>query len=767
MSQTVLVVESPAKAGTIQGYLKKIYPKEKFTILASYGHVRDLIPKTGAVDVEHDFAMKYAGIERNQKHVDRISKELKPGDRLLLATDPDREGEAIAWHLLEMLKEKKAIDKVEVGRVVFHSITRATVEEEIKNIRTLSQPLIDAQQARRALDYLVGFTLSPLLWKKIKTGLSAGRVQSPALRMIVERELEIEAFKSKEYWSFWAHCLQKKQGTEVAAKLISYQGKELKQFSLTSKEQVEDAKQAIIEASGNKLQVGKIENKNRKRNPLPPFMTSTLLQEAARKLGFSAIKTMRVAQQLYEGIELKEEGKVGLITYMRTDSLRIEDAVILEMRDLIVKLYGADYCPKAIRTFKSKQKNAQEAHEAIRPTIVSREPEKCKPSLDKDQFNLYRLIWQRTLASQMIEMKMAVKAIALKAEEVAVFRLTGSVILHQGWAKAYQSGDEGDQEKEQLLPDFKEGDWLEVDNFEGKQHFTEPPPRFRESSLIKNLEEHGIGRPSTYPSIIGTLLHREYVELEQKVFRPTDVGRVVNRFLTEYFKTYVDYAFTAQLEDQLDEISRGEKSWQPMLAEFWKPFNDLIAKIDAEVSRKDVTQEQLDEECPKCKAPLSSRLGRRGRFIGCTKYPDCDYTRSMDGEEGSSEPEVVEGRQCPKCSTNLVYKIGRYGKFIGCSAYPECKFIESAEKPKDIGVQCPTCKKANMLKRRSRRGSFFYGCADYPKCQYAVWYEPINKECPKCSWPILIQKVTKRKGEETVCPQKECGYSEPTAAGQS
>ncbi|MGD8483670.1 MAG: type I DNA topoisomerase [Thioalkalispiraceae bacterium] len=755
MAKNLVIVESPAKAKTIKKYLGK-----GFEVLASYGHVRDLLPKEGAVDPANDFSMKFQLIEKNQKHVDAIAKALKKAENLYLATDPDREGEAISWHLYEILKERGLLKDKTVGRVAFNEITKRAINEAIEHPRDLSDDLINAQLARRALDYLVGFNLSPLLWKKIRRGLSAGRVQSPALRLIVERELEIEKFKPKEYWTIDAEV--ESDGSQFTSKLIHLEGKKLSQFTINSENKARNAEEVINKAAAGKLHIAKVEKKKRKRNPAAPFTTSTLQQEASRKLGFTAKKTMSIAQQLYEGIELDGE-TVGLITYMRTDSVNLANEALDEIRGYISDKYGADNVPDESRVFKTKAKNAQEAHEAVRPTSVNHEPAAIKKHLSKDQFRLYDLIWKRTVACQMIHATLDTVAVDLTAGEGNIFRANGSTVVKPGFMAVYQEGTDDAKtaadDKDKLLPPMKEGDDVKLLKILPEQHFTEPPPRYSEASLVKALEEHGIGRPSTYASIISTLQSREYVEMDKKRFIPTDVGRIVNKFLTEHFTQYVDYDFTANMEDELDAISRGEEDWVPMMKNFWQPFKDLVDDKEVSVDRKDVTHEQLDEKCPKCGGSLAIRLGRRGRFIGCNNYPECDYTRNVN-EDANAEPEVIEDRKCPECGSDLIIRHGRYGKFIGCSSYPECKHIEPLEKPEDTGVQCPECKKGNMLKRKSRNGKIFYSCEHYPECKYAVWNLPLNEACPDCGWPMLTLKTTKRRGTEKVCPQKECGFTE-------
>ena len=722
--------------------------------MASYGHVRDLVPKEGAVDTENDFAMKYQMIDRNSKHVDAIVKEMKKADALYLATDPDREGEAISWHLCELLKERKALKDKPVHRIVFNAITKRAVNEAVENPRDLSTQLIDAQQARRALDYLVGFKLSPLLWKKIRRGLSAGRVQSPALRMIVEREVEIEAFKPREYWTLESDLSKDKQA--FVARLTHLHDEKLKQFSITAEDSANKARTELLKAANGELLVETVEKKQRKRNPTAPFTTSTLQQEAARKLGFTASRTMRVAQQLYEGIDTGEEA-AGLITYMRTDSVNLAPEALDELRSYIPERYGKEALPAEARTYKTKAKNAQEAHEAIRPTSILKTPDDIKKYLSAEQIKLYDLIWKRTISSQMIHATIDTVSVDFRCGDGNMFRANGSTIVDPGFMAVYQEDvdDKKGGNDESMLPPMKEGDSCTLNDVRADQHFTEPPPRYSEASLVKTLEEHGIGRPSTYATIISTLQAREYVTLEKKRFYPTDVGRVVIEFLTDNFNAYVDYAFTAGLEDELDAVARGEKDWVPVMNEFWKPFQKLIGKDYDRPYPKPV-----DEKCPECGKPLQMSLGRGGFFLGCSGYPDCKYTRNVGEDKESAEPEVVEGRSCPKCESNLIIRSGRYGKFIGCSSYPDCKYIEPLEKPENTGVQCPECKKGNILKRKSRRGKVFFSCERYPDCKYAIWNQPLAQPCPSCHWPITSIKTTKRSGTQRVCPQQDCKFIE-------
>lgn len=759
MTKNLVIVESPAKAKTIKKYLGKDY-----NVLASYGHVRDLIPKEGAVEPDNDFTMNYQLIEKNTKHVDAIVKALKDADVLLLATDPDREGEAISWHLAEIIKTKRGMKDKIIKRVVFNEITKRAIQEAVNDPRDIAMSLVNAQQARRALDYLVGFNLSPLLWRKIRRGLSAGRVQSPALRLIVEREIEIENFEQQEYWSILANCYDRDDKDKVFdAKLVKFNGTKLEQFSITNDA---DANKTVADlsklATDNKLKVLKVDKKQRKRNPAAPFTTSTLQQEASRKLGFGAQKTMRIAQQLYEGIDISD-GTIGLITYMRTDSVNLAQDALDDIRDAIKTQFGQESLPEQARYFKTKSKNAQEAHEAIRPTSCLRIPKDMRAYLSNEQFKLYELVWKRTMACQMKEAVINTVAVEMTCgNEQNLFKANGSTIEKLGFLSVYQEGRDdakSDDSEGKFLPPLKEGDIVPFTAIIPKQHFTEPPPRYGEASLVKTLEEFGIGRPSTYASIISTLQNREYVILENKRFKPTDVGRIVNKFLTNYFFKYVDYEFTAKLEDELDAISRGELEWVPLLARFWGPFIDLVKEINEKVQRSDVTQEKTDEKCPECGNVLSIRLGRSGRFIGCDGYPECSYTRSMDDDADAEEMAI--DHPCPLCTKELKVKHGRYGKFIGCSGYPDCRHIEPLEKPKDTEVQCPKCNQGTILERKSRRGKVFYSCQRYPDCDYAIWDLPLPEPCPKCEWPIVTKKVTKKSGTFKQCPQKECDFKEP------
>lgn len=690
----LLIVESPSKAKTLKKYLGG-----DFEVLASYGHVRDLIPKNGAVDPAQQFAMKYDIIDRNSKHVDAIAKAVKSADSIYLATDPDREGEAISWHIAEILAEKKLIKNKLLKRVEFNEITQTAVKQAIEHPRDISMDLVNAQQARRALDYLVGFNLSPLLWKKIRRGLSAGRVQSPALRLIVERELEIEAFTSQEYWSIHMSALKHAHGFD--AKLVQLNGQKVEQFTVTNHDQQADIVGKLLLASAGKTTVTRVEKKQRSRSPAAPFTTSTLQQEAVRKLGFTTSRAMRVAQQLYEGMDVGS-GTVGLITYMRTDSFSLATEAVMQIRDYVKKNFDADYLPKAPIMYKTKAKNAQEAHEAIRPTDITRTPASVRQYLNDEQFKLYEMIWKRTLACQMTQAKYDAVSVDLAVgSEANLFRASGQTLIFPGFIAVYMEGkddDKDDEDAEAKLPHLETGEVLTVEKIFGEQHFTEPPPRYSEASLVKALEEYGIGRPSTYASIISTLQDREYVVLDKKRFTPTDVGRVVNKFLTEHFTQYVDYDFTAKLENELDEIAEGNLDWVPVMDKFWQGFNQQI-QVKADVERPG--NELIDELCPKCGRQLQKQLSRYGSFIGCTGYnatPKCDYKRNLDGEvNNASEPTVI-GVDA-ETQKEIYLMNGPYGPYlqVGQPVEGEKKKPKRVSIPKEIPLSQINIDTANML----------------------------------------------------------------------
>lgn len=756
MSHQLVIVESPAKAKTIEKFLGP-----GFRVLASFGHVRALPSKQGSVDIANDFEPKYHVLPESKKHIDAIKKELKGADRLLLATDPDREGEAISWHLLAALGlDKKA--KLPIQRVVFHEITKDAILHAVKHPRDIAAELVDAQQARSILDYLVGFNLSPFLWKKIRYGLSAGRVQSVALRLVCEREKEITAFTEQEYWTI-ATKLKKQSGAQLKAGLVAVDGKKLDKFAIPDQKSAEALKNGIAKGSA---QVATVTRKETKRTPAPPFTTSTLQQEASRKLGFSAKKTMSTAQKLYEGVAIGEGGTVGLITYMRTDSVNLSAQALQEAHDLISVAYGKEYALAKPRHYKNKSKNAQEAHEAIRPTYLDKTPAELKKYLTPDLFKLYELIWKRTVACQMAEALLDQTSVDIavtgEKQDRYTLRATGSVLRFPGFMKLYIEGvDDEDEEKEGTLPVLEEGETLKLLEVLPEQHFTQPPPRYTEATLVKTLEEYGIGRPSTYASTLNTLVERKYCRLDKKRFFPEDVGMVVNDLLTAHFAQYVDYNFTAGLEEQLDQVSRGEKQWKPLLREFWDPFINLLKQKEGEVKKDDLTTETLDEACPECGKPLAIKLGKRGKFVACTGFKEgCKYTRNLEnnGAEEPVEPEVSD-EKCDKCGQPMLIKSGRFGKYLACSGYPACKNIQPLNKPKGTGVSCPECTQGELTEKKSRYGKMFYSCNRYPDCKFALWDPPVTQPCPKCGFPVLVKKVYKKKGEFLKCPKEGCDWT--------
>ncbi len=651
----LLIVESPSKAKTIGNYLGKEYQ-----VLASYGHIRNLLPKSQGVDTS-DFAMKYEIGSRSKKYIDAISKAAKNSDEILLATDPDREGEAIAWHILEVLNAKKIINGKKISRIIFGEITKSAIVNALSSPREVAQALVQAQQARQALDYLIGFNLSPLLWSKIRYGLSAGRVQSPALRLIVEREEEINAFKSKEYWSI--HLDATKDKIKIPSKLNILNNEKLEQFTITSADQEKKIVGELLLKSSGKVSVSRVDKKQRTRNPAAPFTTSTLQQESVRKLGFTTRGTMMTAQQLYEGINIGE-GSVGLITYMRTDSMSLSNDSTSQIRKYLETNYAKEFFPQKAIGYKTKAKNAQEAHEAIRPTNIERTPQSLKPYLSEQQFKLYEIIWKRTLACQMSPAIFDAVSIDLEVGQgESIFRATGQTLKFAGFMSVYLEEEDESQKNDSeisIFPELEVGETLLVDKIMGVQHFTEPPPRFSEASLVKTLEEYGIGRPSTYASIISTLQDREYVLLDKKRFTPTDVGKVVNNFLTEHFTNYVDYDFTANLETQLDDIAADKKDWLKVIRSFWDQFIKEVRE-KSDLDRTKITQKEIGEDCPKCGKPLLSKLGKRGNFVACSGYPDCDFTRSSNGDL-PQEPKIITHDESSKEPIYLL--VGPYGPYL-------------------------------------------------------------------------------------------------------
>lgn len=742
MAKCLLIVESPAKARTINKYLGK-----DFNVIASVGHVKDLPKSTLGVNIEDNFTPEYVTIKGKGNIITNIKKEARVAEKVYLAPDPDREGEAIAWHIASEIK-----DKDKLCRVLFNEITKKGILEAIEKPLPIDQHKFEAQQARRILDRLVGYQISPLLWEKVRRGLSAGRVQSVALRIICEREAEIKAFNPVEYWSVAAR-LEGEAPPPFDAKLVKISGKKV---DLKTKE---DTDKLLKSIEGADYVVSKIDKKERKKNPYPPFITSTLQQDAARRLRFSAKKTMMLAQRLYEGVDFGTEGPVGLITYMRTDSTRVADEAIDGVRAFIADKYGDDFLPKKPRQYKSS-KSAQEAHEAIRPTSMEYTPELAKPLLDKDQFRLYELIWNRFIASQMNPAIMDQTSVDIQAAD-ATFRVTGSVIRFPGFMSLYteakEKEDEGDKDK--ILPAFNEKQVLKFHEIMPRQHFTEPPPRFSEATLVKELEDKGIGRPSTYAAIISNIQDREYVNVDQRRFFPTELGLLITELLVENFPDIINVEFTANMEGQLDDIELGKADWVKAMKAFYDNFSKALEL--AKVQMRDVKREEIptDIVCEKCKANMVIKWGKMGEFLACPNYPECKNTSNFIRDESGKIEIVVEELElsdevCPKCSKQMVVRRGRYGRFLACSDYPECK----GTKALSIGIKCPTCKEGDISERRSKKGKVFYGCTAYPKCTFATWDKPVNETCPLCSAPFLVEKTSKREGTVIKCLEKDCGY---------
>lgn len=722
----MVIVESPAKAKTISGFLGN-----KYKVKASMGHVRDLPKSKVGIDVKNDFEPTYLVPADKKKIITDLKKEIKKDTTVYVATDEDREGEAIGWHLLKALgvNEKKQ----DVKRIVFHEITKTAIEDALKNPREIDENLVDAQQARRVLDRLVGYELSPLLWQKIRYGLSAGRVQSVAVRLVVEKEREIRAFKPEEYWSIEADFL--KGNEKFRAELTKYDGKDLKIGN------GREAKKVLDDLKGCRYEVTKVEEKSVNRYPAAPFTTSTLQQEASRKLGFGVKKTMMVAQQLYEGVT-HHKGAHGLITYMRTDSVNMSAIALRQAKEVITKEFGKEYALDKPRYYKGK-KGAQEAHEAIRPVDLSIRPEEVKKFLDKDQFRLYELVWKRTLACQMAEAKLKAVGVDITpfqkdADSGYTFRATGQTIDFPGFIRAYVEGSDDPEEsisdQEKILPKLAEGDKVEMESLASNQHFTKPPARYTEASLVKKMEAEGIGRPSTYAPTIHTIQARGYVEKEAKQLKPTDLGEVVTDMLVKHFEDIVDYKFTAEMEESLDEIAEGKKKWVPVIRLFYGPFHKAIEMKSKSIKKEDlVNLGESGEKCDKCGAPMIFKLGRFGKFLSCSNYPECKNAKPVE-DKNAEEPKIDEelkrklaGKKCDKCGKPMEIKMGRFGEFLGCSGYPECKNIKPIIKL--IGVKCPKCKDGQMVERRTRKGGrVFYGCNKFPKCKYATWKKPGEEE---------------------------------------
>jgi DNA topoisomerase-1 len=804
LPKSLVIVESPAKAKTINKYLGKDYEVE-----ASLGHIKDLPKSKLGVDIEGDFSTEYGVIPGKEKVVAKLKKLAKGASAIYLAPDPDREGEAIAAHLAEELVDggsKKRKGGTPVHRVTFNEITKKAVQEAFQHPREIDRNLVDAQQTRRVLDRIVGYQVSPLLWDKVRRGLSAGRVQTVALRLIVEREREIKAFEKKEYWTIDAHLA----GAKPPSFDARFVGRGDEKTEIPNEE---ESTKIVAALEAARWSVRNIEKKERRRSAAPPFTTSKLQQDASRKLRFSVKRAMIIAQRLYEGVELGDEGSVGLITYMRTDSVQVSNDAVAEVRDMIGSAFGKEFLPESPNTYKSK-KAAQEAHEAIRPTSVARHPDEIKKYLQEDEYKVYKLIWQRFVASQMnpaIFDQTGVDIEAKTANESFTFRVTGSVLKFEGFLKVYEEAKEGkDEEDEALkhkLPPLEIGQALTLKELKPEQHFTEPPPRYNEASLVKELEERGIGRPSTYATILSTIQERQYVQKLGGKFSPTEIGLVVTDLLVANFADIFDPAYTARLEEELDEIEEGKEKWTDALGEFYKKFEKDLRYAEKHMENIKRMEKPTEEKCERCGSPLvlkwgkhgsffacstykkddptsctftkenpvnlpdldtaempetsqeeycenCGRLmvlkrGRFGQFMACTGYPDCKTTRRLD--QGRKVPDVALEETCPQCGRNLVLRHGRYGEFISCSGYPECKYI----KQNLIGVKCPQCKEGDLAEKKARRrGNIFYGCTNYPKCDFTSAYKPVAEACPKCGSPYLLEKNLK-SGSVLVCPNNK------------
>jgi DNA topoisomerase I len=829
LSKGLVIVESPAKAKTIQKYLGK-----GFTVEASLGHVKDLPKSTLGVDTSNDFETDYIVIPGKEKVVAKLKKLAASADFIFLAPDPDREGEAIAAHLATELgenggKKKKAAKKKakkgepepppRIQRVTFNEITKRAVQAAFEHPRAIDQNLVDAQQARRVLDRLVGYQVSPLLWDKVRRGLSAGRVQTVALRLIVEREREIKAFQKVEYWTIDAHLSAAKPPAFDARFL----GKGEEKIEVTNGEDAEKIRAALEKAD---WLVRSVDKKERRRNAAPPFTTSKLQQDSSRKLRFSVKRTMMIAQRLYEGVELGEEGSVGLITYMRTDSTRVAPEAIQEVREYVGREYGPQYLPEQPNTYKEK-KEAQGAHEAIRPSSAARHPDQIKQYLKEDEFKVYKLIWQRFVASQITpavfdQTTVDIDAKAKTGNDVYWFRVTGSVLKFDGFLKVYEESKEGkDEEDEELkhkLPALEAGEKLTLKELKPEQHFTEPPPRFNEASLVKELEERGIGRPSTYAAILTTIQERQYVQKIGGKFTPTEIGLVVTDLLVENFRDIFDLQYTARLEEELDEIEEGKEKWTDALADFYKKFQKDLKYAEKHMENIKRMEKPTDEKCEVCGSPLVIKWGKHGsfyacstydkddpntckftkenpinlpdldsadvqettqeeycencgrvmvlkrgrfgQFMACTGYPDCKTTRRLD--QGKRVPDIPLDELCPKCGRNMMIRHGRFGEFTACSGYPECKYV----KQNFIGVKCPDCKEGDLVEKRARKGNTFYGCGNYPKCKFTSAHKPIAEKCPSCGSEYLVEKNLKA-GPVIACPNKECDYERPAPAPEA
>ena len=749
-AKNLVIVESPAKAKTLGKYLGR-----DFQVKASVGHIVDLPKSKLGVDIKKDFKPDFHVIQGKKKVVDELKHAAKGKDNIYLASDPDREGEAIAWHIADQLGK----DHFRIHRVLINEITRKAVQEAIANPRKLDRQKFDAQIARRILDRLVGYQISPILWKKVRRGLSAGRVQSVAVRLVCEREREIKAFTPIEYWSLTAN-LEGRVPPAFAARLTQWRGEKIdnKDNRIESEARMSGITAAL---EGLPWTITEVEKKERRRFPTPPFVTSKLQQEASRKLGFQPQRTMQIAQRLYEGVELGDEGSVGLITYMRTDSTRISNDAINDVRGFVGKQFGKSYLPEKPNVYRSK-KSAQDAHEAIRPTSMEYPPERVRRFLRREDFALYSLIWARFVASQMGPAVYDQTGFDIQVGD-ALFRATGQQLKFDGFIRVYTEGrDDEDDEQDATLPDLSRGDALKLLGLEPRQHFTQPPPRFTQATLIKELEEDGIGRPSTYASIVSNILNREYVTLdERRTLAPTELGFLVTDLLVDAFPDILNVKFTAGMEDVLDKVEEGKQDWQKAMKNFYTPFARDLKKADKEM--RDVKRQEVptDIPCEKCGSMMVIKWGRNGEFLACPQYPECkntkNFTRGENGEvEAAKEEEINE--TCEQCGRPMMMRWGKYGRFLGCSGYPECKNIRGLEKPVDTGVQCPECKQGSLQQRKSRRGKLFYSCERYPDCKFAVWDKPVAEACPQCGFPITVEKITKRAGRVRQCHKKECDY---------
>ncbi|MEA2088757.1 MAG: type I DNA topoisomerase [Patescibacteria group bacterium] len=732
----LIIVESPTKAKTITKFLKRGYK-----VTSCFGHIRDLPKSKLGVDVDHNFEPKYVIPVKAKKTVKELKEIVKKMDNVILAPDEDREGEAIAWHLLSALKLKENKTK----RIVFHEITESAIKQALKNPRNINMDMVNAQQARRILDRLVGYELSPFLWRKVVKGLSAGRVQSVAVRLIVEKEREIQAFKEEEYWNIEANFIQENEKNKenfFVAKLARINDKRLGKLEIKNKK---ESDKILSDLKNAKYAVLDIKKRETKKTPPPPFITSSLQQSANNGFGFSSKKTMMIAQQLYEGIKLGEKKTTGLITYMRTDSVNLSQKFLSEAKELIEKIYGKKYSLASPRYYKTKQKTAQEAHEAIRPTEVIHMPKEIKQYLTNDQYKLYDLIWRRALATQITESLIGATAVNIKTNDKKYqFTANGNIIIFDGFLKIYP-----DKIKENILPNLKENDLLKSLAMKALQHFTQPPARYNDASLVKVLEKYGIGRPSTYAPTIGTILTRGYVEREGKNLKPKEIAFIVIDLLVKHFSDIVDYEFTAKMEDDLDKIASHSKDWHLIIKNFYKPFKKNLMEKENEITKKNLGMEQAtDQKCDKCGSPMIIKMGRFGKFLACSNFPDCKNTKQIN-EKGEIEKPESTNEKCDKCGSPMIIKMGRFGKFLACSGYPDCRNIKPIVK--STGVKCTECEKGEIVEKKTRKGKIFFACNQYPDCKFALWSKPTGEKCSKCGGLMVYGK-----DNTVVCSNKEC-----------